>query len=304
MAQSPEGGTLSSDEYGEERRPRRRRRRSGSSSRRHHRGERYDEGQLERVDAPDAGADVRPPDGAHDGRPEISIRTLRLIGLALLALVVIGGGGWYYYEQVTSPAARQLAEARNMPLVGMVMSDQPDAAKRLRAAIEEDVSKPGREGPSRESAVVSELRSEYIAPTLRRADDASLIATMDARARFAEHLNKTDTKVCREFGLGGLQHPETLDPEGQRLYKNVLSAVEAAYRSGRAAKDAPPVPTLQQVGAMLSEAGFVKSDFDKLNSFATLSNDITCYIVLKVNQVVPRLKPEERGPYARFILGN
>ena len=45
-------------------------------------------------------------------------------------------------------------------------------------------------------------------------------------------------------------------------------------------------------------------DYDKLNSFATLSNDITCYIVLKVNRLPEQLKPEQRGPYARYILGN
>ncbi len=282
---------MSSDEFDEERRRRRRRRRSSS---RRLREEGYDETEVGERERRTVDAD----------RPEISLRTLIISVVALVVVVLIGGGGWYYYRSVTSPEARALAEARSQPLIDMVIADQPDAAKRLRTAVEQDVRQPSQDGLSREQAMISELRSEFIAPTLRRADDASLVNTMAARAALIEYLNKTDTKVCREFGLGGIKNPDKLDPEGQRLFKAVLTAVEAAYRSGRAAKEVPPMANLQQVVAMLNEAGFIKSDYDKLNSFASLSNDITCYIVLKVNQVPAKLKPEERGPYSRFILGN
>ncbi len=288
---------MSSDEYDGERRRRHRRRRSSRSSSRRHRDERHRE-EYDDADARREGA------SRSDGRPEISLRSLIVGIVTVVAVVVIGGGGWYYYRSVTSPQAIALRDARKQPLLDMVIADQPDAERQLRAAIDRDLSQPNSGGPSRESALVSELRSAYIAPTLRRADDASLIATMAARAAFIDHLNKTDTKVCREFALGGVQHPEALDPEGKRLYDGVLKAVEDAYRSGRAAKQTPAVPNLQQITAMLNEAGFIKSDYDKLNSFATLSNDITCYITLKVNQVPDRLRPEERGPYSRFILGN
>ena len=215
-----------------------------------------------------------------------------------------GAGGWYYYQSVASPEARALAEARNQPLIGMVIQDRPDTESRLRAAVEEDLRRPNKDGLSHESALISELRSAYIAPTLRRADDASLIATLAARTAMLEYLARTDTRICREFALGNLQNPDKLDAEGQRLFKAVLASVETAYRSGRSAAEAPPMPDLNQITAMLTRAGFIKSDFDKLNSFAGLSNDITCYIMLKVNQVPARLAPEERGPYARFVLGN
>jgi hypothetical protein len=110
--------------------------------------------------------------------------------------------------------------------------------------------------------------------------------------------------MCREFALGSLEHPDKLDADGQLLYKDVLGAIESAYRSGRAANQPPQMPNLQQVGNMLAEAGFTKPDFDKLNSFSTLSNDITCYIMLKLNQAPANLKPDKRGSLARYILGN
>ncbi len=287
---------MSSDEYDGERRRRRRRRRQSSSGSRRYREE-HRHGQDE---ADDGGTgEVRP-----DERPEISLRTLILVLATFAGVVLIGGGGWYYYRSITSPEALAFAEARNQPLVDMVIADQPEAARRLRAAVEQDVRQPNKDGPSREAEAISALRSEFIAPTMRRADDASLVATMAARAALIEQLNRTDTRICREFALGGIKNPEKLDPEAERLYKELLTAVAAAYRSGRSATQSPPMPDLRQVTNMLYEAGFIKSDFDKLNSFSTLSNDITCYIVLKVNQVPSKLKPEERGPYARFVLGN
>ena len=286
---------MSSDEYDEERRRRRRRHRSSGDSRHDREDHRHERGETD---------DGGPGEARLDERPEISLRTLILVLATFATVVLIGGGGWYYYRSITSPEAVAYAEARNQPLVDMVIADQPEAAKRLRSAVEQDVRQPNKEGLSRKAETISALRSEFIAPTLRRADDASLLATMAARAALIEQLNRTDTKVCREFALGGIRNPEKLDPDAQRLYKDLLTAVAAAYRSGRDATQSPPMPDLQQITNMLYEAGFIKSDFDKLNSFSTLSNDITCYIVLKINQAPPRLKPDERGPYARYILGN
>ena len=287
---------MASDDYSGEQHRRRRRRRHGSSrSEQRHREEEYE---IDEGPADEESGDRRRRRSKSYGR-ELGI------GLAaLVAIVLIAGGGWYYYKTVTSPAARAFAEARDLPLVGLVIADQPDVEKLLKAAIEEDLRQPSAEGPSRQAAAVAELRNEYIAPALRRADDASLTATMAARTALLEYLNQNNTKACREFALGGIKEPDKLDAEGQRLYKNLLTAISAAYRSGRAAAQAPPMPTLQEMGNMMIQAGFAKSDFDKLNSFATLSNDMSCYIMLLVNQVLPGLKPEQRGPYSRFILGN
>ena len=49
--------------------------------------------------------------------------------------------------------AKALAEARSQPLVDMVIADQPEAAVRLRAAVEQDVRNPSQDGLSREAAI-------------------------------------------------------------------------------------------------------------------------------------------------------
>jgi hypothetical protein len=84
----------------------------------------------------------------------------------------------------------------------------------------------------------------------------------------------------------------------------VLQAVEAAYRSGRAAGKAMPTKSRAEILDMLREAGFEKIDFDRLSAFATLSNDIACQVELKVDQVPAKLAPDKRGAFARFILNN
>ena len=64
------------------------------------------------------------------------------------------------------------------------------------------------------------------------------------------------------------------------------------------------MPTRPEILDMLREAGFQKVDFDRLNTFATLSNDTACEIELKVDQVPPKLPAAKRGAFARFVLNN
>ena len=263
---------MEAEEQSGERRRRRRR------SRRRHRGE----------------------EAAAAERPTISIRTL---GLALVVVLLLAAGVWYYFK-VTSPTERKLAEMRAMPLVGSVVADDPGAADRLRKAIEEEARQPTTEGLSRPMLAISEMRRDFIAPALRSADDGFLLATMAARVELLQHLLKTNTKACREFSLGGIQDVAKLDAEGQRLYGKVQTAIEAAYRNGRTGGKTQTMPTIQEIGEMLIEVGFQKPDFDKLNSFGSLSNQVSCTIQLKLDEVPSKLPPEKRGAYARYVLGN
>lgn len=295
---------MASDDYSEGRRRRRRRRRS--SEERSQDEERHGEEGLDHEgDGEGGGERRRRHQRVPVQRPEIRLRTL-LVGAGVLAglAVVIAGGTWWY-NRTYSPAALALAEMRNLPLVGLVISDESSVVDRLREAIAEEAANPTTQGPTRQMLIVNGLRQEFIAPAVRRADDATLLAAMTARAELIQHLRATNTAACREFSLGGIKDVEKLDAKGQELYKKLIAAMEAAYRSGRARKDAnPAVPNLQAMGAMLQEAGFTKPDFDKLNSFGSLSNDVSCDIELKLNQVPAKLPPDKRGAYARYILGN
>jgi hypothetical protein len=288
---------VASDEYGERRRRRRRRRRSSR--------ERYDEDERPGEDGLEEDGERVERRSRRRERPTISLRSLLIWSAVLVTAVVLIGGGYWYYKRATSPAAKALADLRTLPMVGLVIADEPSVVDRLKEAIEEEARSPTPQGPTRPLLIVGELRRDYIAPAMRTADDASLLTVMAARAALVQHLRATNTAACREFSLGGIQHVDKLDAQGQQLFKNVLAAMEAAYRNGRANMDRKyPMPTLQAMGAMLTEAGFQKPDFDKLNSFATLSNDVSCDIELKLNQVPAKLPPEFRASFARYILGN
>ena len=295
---------MASDDYSEGRRRRRRRRRS-SEERSQDEQRHGEEGLDHEGDGDESGERRRRRQRVPVQRPEIKLRTL-LVGASVLAglAVVIAGGTWWY-NRAYSPAALALAEMRSLPLVGLVIADESSVVNRLREAIAEEAANPTTQGPTRPMLIVNGLRQEFIAPAVRRADDATLLAAMTARAELIQNLRTTNTAACREFSLGGIKDVEKLDAKGQELYKKLIAAMEAAYRSGRARKDAnPAVPNLQAMGAMLQEAGFTKPDFDKLNSFGSLSNDVSCDIELKLNQVPAKLPPDKRGAYARYILGN
>lgn len=231
-------------------------------------------------------------------------RPLMLAAIAGLVIVVIAAGGFLALKWF-SPTERLLGELRTTPLVGLMMSEFPDARNELRQAIEEELREPTTQGPPRPVVVVAELRRSHVVPVLRNADDASAIAAVAARAALVAHLQRTNLPACREFALGGIYRVDRLDAEGQRLFNAVLQSLEAAFRSGRANADKPQVfPTGPQVGELLREAGFQKGDFDKLNSFATLSNEVSCEIELKVDLVPGKLPAGKRGPFARAVIAN
>ena len=227
-------------------------------------------------------------------------RYIPAIVVAVVALVV-AGVGYFLYDRF-SPAGEAMAEFREMPLGGLAIRDHPEVEPRLRKAVEDEEANPTLDGPTRPLLVVAELRRELLAPALRGADDASAIAAMAARVALVSYLQKADPTACHEFATGGIAHVDRLDNEGQRLFRDLLTAMEAAYRSGRKASPLPRMLNRQEMGVMLQRAGFTKPDFDKLNNFGTLSSDVSCEIELKIDSVPPKLEPEWRGPFSRFII--
>jgi hypothetical protein len=239
-----------------------------------------------------------------------SSRTAEPEGNRLAAAIVVGivvllfaAGAWYYFK-ANSPTETALAEWRNLPLVGVMMSDNPQADARLKAAIQDEFASPSQAGPTRPLALIADLRRQYVVPALRTSDDATVLAAVAARATLAAHLQKANPRACREFAAGRIQRPDQLDSEGQRLFRAVLTALEAAYRNGRASSKPQPIPTRPEIVDQLRQAGFRQIDFDRLNNFATLSNDIACEIELKVDQVPDKLPADKRGAFARFVLTN
>ena len=229
----------------------------------------------------------------------------RLVAAIVVGIVVLlfAAGGWYYFVG-NSPTEKALAELRSLPLVGAMMADHPEAEARLKAAIQEELANPSRGGTTRPLIAIADLRQQYILPALRASDDASALAAVAARATLASYLQKANPAACREFAAGGIRQPDRLDDQGQRLFRDVLKALETAYRHSRASGKPMPMPSRTEVLDLLRQAGFQKIDFDRLNSFATLSNDVACDIELKVDQVPPKLPADKRGPFARFVLNN
>lgn len=223
-----------------------------------------------------------------------------LTAAILLALVA---SGWALIRG-KSPLDSSFDALRRMPLVGLAIADNSGVEGRLRQAIEEESRNPTGGGLSRPQALIADLRRQYIVPALRAADDATAVAAVAARADLVRHLRRTDVAACRGFSVGALQHPDPLDAEGRRLFGVWQQAVEAAYRSGKAAGQPRPLPTRPEIVALLQQAGFRKADFDRLNAFQRLSNEASCDVELMVDSVPPLLPPDRRGPFARYLLTN
>jgi len=223
--------------------------------------------------------------------------------LTAVILLVLVGSGWALIRG-KSPVDSALDNIRRMPLIGSVMADNSEVEGRMRKAVEDENRSPTLDGLSRPSALIADLRRQYVTPALRAADDPAAIAAVAARADLVRHLRRTDVAACRGFSVGALQRPDALDPEGRRLFGLWQQAMETAYRSGKAAGQPRPLPTRPEVVELLKQAGFQKVDFDRLNAFRHLSNEVSCEIELMVDSAPPSLPADKRGPFARYVLTN
>ena len=134
-----------------------------------------------------------------------------------------------------------VASAHAMPMVGVVLDDVP-GSQRLREALKEEMHRPTTEGVSRPLKLMRELRADYVVPALarRRRDDRR--RRHQGALGAAQAPAGTDLPICKEFALTGIQQTERLDAVGQKLLREVLAALERAYRSGRAVKSADSGP--------------------------------------------------------------
>jgi len=181
----------------------------------------------------------------------------------------------------------------------------PGSEGLLRAALKEEIRQPTAEGVSRPLKLMRELRTEYVVPALMATDEASAVATIEARAVLLKHLQRSDLVVCKEFALTGIQRSDKLDATGQKLLRDVLAALEKAYRSGRAAKAGGAVPAVAsdaEARALLGEAGFGQDDFEKLTRLVRLSKEDACDVALKFNDAPSKLPADKRGPLMRYLL--
>ena len=240
-------------------------------------------------------------------RQRLRTAVIALVGGAVAAAAAVygvaamRGGG-----EEAAAVDQAMASARALPMVGLVLDDVPGAEDRLREAFREEIHQPTTQGPSRPLKVMSELRASHVVPALRATDDANAAAAIDARIALLKHLKSTDLVVCREFAVTGIQRSDNLDPTGQKLLSDQLATLEKAYRSGRAAKAAggppPAVDSDSEVRALLTEAGFQPTDFDRLARLARLPIEEACDMALKVNDAPSKVPADKRGPLMRYLL--
>ena len=209
-------------------------------------------------------------------------------------------------EEDSAVLDQAVANAHALPMVGVVLDDVPGSQQRLREALREEMHRPTTEGVPRPLKLMRELRADYVVPALRAADEATAAAAIQARSALLKHLQATDLPVCKEFALTGIQQTERLDGTGQKLLRDVLAALERAYRSGRTVKTtdsgAPRVASDAEAHALLAEAGFSAMEFDKLAHLARLPEQDACAIALEFNEAPWKVATDKRGPMMRYLL--
>lgn len=244
------------------------------------------------------------------GRNVPTRQRLMRSGAATVAGALAAAAAVYGLEALTGDDSQTvdnaMAEARTLPLVGLVLADVPDAETRLRASLKEELRNPTTQGAPRPLVLMSELRATHIVPALRATDAADAETVLAARIALMRHLSGTNVAACRELALIGIQHADRLDPQGQQLMRNMLTAMEKAYRSGRAAMKSsaaarPPVPNDTEARTLLVEAGLTPADFEKLQNLAKLSAEEACELGIRLNGTPSKLPADRAGGLARYL---
>lgn len=239
-------------------------------------------------------------------RPQQTRRTvIAAISAAIAASAAVIGVGVLPNDDDTAVVDKAIAEARALPLVGLVLDDVPDAEPRLRASMQEEMRHPTTAGAPRPLLLMAKLRTEHIVPALRATDATNAQAVLAARVALMRHLQGVDRAACRELVLIGLQRTDRLDATAQNLMRNMLAAMEAAYRAGRVALKAggatSPISSDTEAGALLAEAGLTAVDFEKLRTLARLSEAEACDLGIRLNEAPGKLPPDKTGPLARYL---
>jgi hypothetical protein len=243
------------------------------------------------------------------GRNVSSRQRLIRSGAATIAGALAAAGVVYGLEALTGDDTQMvdnaMVEARTLPLVGLVLADVPDAESRLRASLKEELRNPTTQGAPRPLVLMTELRATHIVPALRATDAADAESVLAARIALMRHLRGTNVAACRELALIGIQHADRLDAQGQKLMRDMLTAMEKAYRTGRAAVKSgaaqPPVPNDTEARALLVEAGLTPADFDKLQNLAKLSGEEACELGIRLNDTPSKLPADTAGGLARYL---
>lgn len=228
-----------------------------------------------------------------------------VVGGVVAAAAVYGLAALREDGEQAASVDQAIASARALPMVGVVLDDVPGSEGLLRAAMKEEIRQPTAEGVPRPLKLMRELRAEYVVPALMATDEASAAATIEARAALLKHLQRADLVVCKEFALTGIQRSDKLDATGQKLLRDVLAALEKAYRSGRAARAGGALPAVAsdaEARELLGAAGFGQADFDKLAHLVRLSNADACDVALQFNDAPSKLPADKRGRLMRYLL--
>lgn len=231
-------------------------------------------------------------------------RTILIVVVAVVAAAMIGFGARFLVLQAGGPSPadieRGVEAVRDMPLVRVVIAENPELEGKLRAAITDDL-KGDRQAPPASARFGVDVRQRYIVPALLRADDDSALKAARGMETLATYLQAKDPALCRELGMVGLQNANKLDFDGTIALKQALALQEDAYRNGKTGSPRTPLKT-EEVASFLVEAGYSEQDLAQLTAFATLPMAEGCAATVKL-YAAPRALPSARGGLlARWLL--
>jgi len=231
---------------------------------------------------------------------------------AIVVVVVAGAagvganlGGQYlrYYTGTPSSADAEKAmrAVKAYPLLSQALADNPAIEEKVRKAIDDWLRNPTHD-QAELAKLGAAIRTEYIVPALRSADDPSAVAATDRLKELALYLQSHDQAMCFQLGERGIQNVNDLDVDGRAIFQLAVAAQEVAYRAGKNATSRHTPITNEAAGELLADAGYQLADFETLQRFNGLSARDGCAATVKLYSAPGQLPLGKGGALARHLL--
>ncbi len=163
----------------------------------------------------------------------------RILGMVIVGLIAGLSAGTVDFLIQRAMAQRSEAKhvdatlqaAAQMPLLNVILKDNPSDATELRQASRIDHVNGTIPTQARAAAVT--IIQKRFPETVFGASDVLVLDAWKAKLELIEHLGKSDLKMCRELASIGIQDESKLDAEGTRYFLQAMRSLENIYAEGK-----------------------------------------------------------------------
>ena len=179
------------------------------------------------------------------------------------------------------------------PLIGAVLRENRDARSDLEQAITLDRADNSN---ARTRAWVADARRTYVNPAIMKASDKTVIDVWKTQLELVNHLNRTNTKLCKEFHITGFQNLNSIDKLSKDLFYEQLRKTEIAYKDGASKEETEKPLSAIEMANVFHKLELLPPEVRRLANSEPSSDEELCHLLAKLNNGILNQLDDGSGP--------